>query len=60
MDLSRYTKKNSATSASSYGRLKYCMQCGKEVDRESAGHLYYQSFCSQLCKDRYIGREINP
>ena len=59
MDLGKYIKKSSVNQNNPYGKEKKCMQCGKEIDREKAGHLYFQSFCSHECKERYVGMELD-
>lgn len=59
MDLGRYIKKSNSNNQNIYNRPKRCMQCGKDIDRERAGHLYYQSFCCHACKERYVGRMLD-
>jgi len=54
MDFSHYLKKQSKLGKSGYGVERKCLECGKEVEN-TGSHLYYQKFCSQSCKDKYIG-----
>jgi len=59
MDLSKYIKKNNANMFNIPQKEKQCMQCGKVVEKERAGHLYFQSFCSRDCKEKYVGMELD-
>ena len=54
MDLSDYTKRSQKAAYSAPGaRQKKCMQCGKVLENDGS-HLYFQHFCSQLCKEKYM------
>lgn len=57
MDLGKYIKKSSVNNLPAV--KKVCLECGKEVDKEHAGHLYYHSFCSQACKEKYVGMALD-
>ncbi|MBI4043534.1 MAG: hypothetical protein HY393_01855 [Candidatus Diapherotrites archaeon] len=60
MDFSKYMKNqpkySSRANVGPYGRKKYCLTCGREVEKTDS-HLYYQSFCSDACKDEYMQGE---
>lgn len=40
---------------------KRCMECGRTLEKDSfekdSSYLYLQSFCSEKCKNRYVGKE---
>ncbi len=57
MDLGKYIKRGSVNNLPAV--KKNCLQCGKEVEKESAGHLYYQSFCCHNCKEKYVGMTLD-
>ncbi len=55
MDISRFTKKSGKTYA--MPDTKKCTSCKKEITRESTPrHLFYSGFCSEACKDKYVGQ----
>ena len=57
MDFSKYMKNqprySSRAGTGSMQRGRYCLNCGRQIER-SEDHLYYQSFCSDACKDEYV------
>ncbi len=54
MDLSSYLKRSKASgNRSSNDRARFCLHCDKQIEKE-AGHLYFQGFCSQDCKEQYL------
>ncbi|MAG21829.1 MAG: hypothetical protein CL943_00795 [Candidatus Diapherotrites archaeon] len=57
MDFGKYIKKSN-NSDNVPAPPKACRECGKEIDRERAGHLYYHGFCSHSCKEKYVGHEL--
>lgn len=59
MDLGRYIKKSQNHDYGEPQATKVCLECGKEIDKESAGHLYYQKFCSRNCKEKYVGMQLD-
>ncbi len=57
MDLSGYIKRSdSARRSSSYKIEKKCMQCGKTLEKDG-NPFYYQRFCGQSCKEKYVTPE---
>ncbi|MFH1224826.1 MAG: hypothetical protein V1676_03405 [Candidatus Diapherotrites archaeon] len=64
MDLSQYTKRQPSqggyrrgmdpTAAKILGAPKYCRNCGKELNQEGKDYLFYQRFCSDSCREKYI------
>ena len=52
MDLGIIRKKNSSD-FNPYPVERRCLECGKTLENEGS-HLYYQRFCSDTCKERYI------
>lgn len=57
MDLGKYIKRGSMSNLPPI--KKTCLECGKEVDKEHAGHLYYHSFCCHACKEKYVGMTLD-
>jgi len=54
MDLNPYLRKSaSSRSRIPMQREKSCMECGRALEADGS-HLYYQSFCSERCKQKYI------
>ncbi|MCD6434076.1 MAG: hypothetical protein J7L14_00510 [Candidatus Diapherotrites archaeon] len=39
-----------------YKRDRYCLYCGKKLE-DNGSYLYYQSFCSEECKRKYVKGE---
>ncbi|MEW6295774.1 MAG: hypothetical protein AB1467_05815 [Candidatus Diapherotrites archaeon] len=57
MDLSHYIKKNRVKAGDFGAPAKRCLQCGKELERNES-HLYYQSFCCEFCKQKYLSPKL--
>ncbi|HLC92689.1 MAG TPA: hypothetical protein VJH23_03205 [archaeon] len=54
MDLSKFTKKSGKVY--NMPQSKTCTTCGKEINKDTtARHLFYAGFCSENCKDKYMG-----
>lgn len=56
MDLTKYTKK----SAKVYKMAdsKDCVLCRKQIFKdETPRHLFYSGFCSETCKEKYLGAD---
>ena len=54
MDFSKYMKKSGK--AYTMPAEKTCTTCGKEIAKDSVPrHLFYAGFCSEKCKDKYMG-----
>ncbi|MBS3061424.1 MAG: hypothetical protein J4215_02470 [Candidatus Diapherotrites archaeon] len=53
MDLSGYMKRSRSSGMRVNDRARFCLNCSKQLDKES-GHLFFQGFCSQNCKDDYL------
>lgn len=54
MDISSYTHRSQKAGLSGAApRQRKCMQCGKVLENDGS-HLYFQHFCSQLCKEKYM------
>ncbi len=54
MDIGDYTRRSQNVSQTMTGvRQKKCMQCSKVLENDGS-HLYFQHFCSQLCKEKYM------
>lgn len=56
MDLNDYIAvSNSKKPVSDYIKDKKCRVCSKDVTKENTpSHLYFQKFCSNGCKEKYI------
>ena len=56
MDLNDYIAiSNSKNPGTFYSKDKQCRICDKGIAKDNTpSHLYYQKFCSQDCKDKYI------
>lgn len=63
MDLSEYMKKAPSggyrrgmdpTAAKVMGAPKYCRNCNKELSEDSKDYLFYQRFCCDACREKYI------
>lgn len=62
MRISSLVKKDSShDQAPSYSIEKKCLYCGRKLEN-TGSYLYYQSFCSENCKEKYIievsGKEL--
>ena len=53
MDFSNYFKRNGMQHRK-YSVEKKCLNCGKVITKEEH-YPYYPQFCSQRCKEKYIG-----
>ncbi len=53
MDLSEYFKRNDALGPSIKEPEKRCRVCGDDVVKGDP-FLYYQKFCSERCKEKYV------
>jgi len=36
------------------GGPKYCRTCNKELNAEEKDYLFYQRFCCDFCREKYI------
>jgi len=53
MDLSKYTKKSGKAYPMPSSRV--CIVCQRSISKdETPRHLFYSSFCSEDCKDKYV------
>lgn len=51
MDLGQYMKKGRTSQIRV--SAKKCLNCGSEMEKKES-YLYYQNFCSEECKKRYL------
>ncbi|MFH1587334.1 MAG: hypothetical protein ABID38_05740 [Candidatus Diapherotrites archaeon] len=54
MDFSDYFKRNNALGPRIQEPEKRCRVCGEGVARGDDPFLYYQKFCSERCKEKYV------
>ncbi len=55
MDLSSFTKKSGKVYK--MPEIKNCTTCSREITKDTTPrHLFYAGFCSDKCKDKYMGQ----
>lgn len=53
MDIDKYVRK-SGVRGRAVNLPKCCRTCGKPLSEEYKDYLFYQRFCSDLCREKYI------